>query len=65
MAWLGTNHDKQISDIYWRKPTDLILLGSLTVVSRGSTVRHPAITKSRPMSEFGRVTVTTKLGQIS
>ena len=51
--------------IYCGKPTSLGLLGSLSVVSRGSTVRHPAITKSRPMSEFGRVTVTTKLGQLS
>ena len=33
--------------------------------SRGSTVRHPVITKSRPTSEFGRVAITTKLGQLS
>ena len=33
---------------------------------QGSTVRHPVITKSCPtMSEFGRVTVTTKLDQLS
>ena len=35
----------------------------LLVVSRGSTVRHPIITKLRRMSEVGRVTV--KLGQLS
>ena len=35
----------------------------LSVVSRGSTVRHPIITKLRRMSEVGRVTV--KLGQLS
>ena len=50
-----------ISDIYCGKPTNLGLLGSLPVASRGSTIRHPVITKSHPMSEFGRVTVTTKL----
>ena len=42
---------------------NLGLLSSLSVVSRGSTVRHPVITKS--MSELGRVTVTTMLGQLS
>ena len=56
-AWI-----MMISDIYcdcgW--PTNLGLLGNLSVVSRGSTVRHPVIAKSCPMSEFGRVTVTTK-----
>ena len=30
-----------------------------------STVKHPVVTKSRPMSEFGRVTVTTRPGQLS
>ena len=40
-------------------------LCSLSVIFRGSTVRHLVITKSRPMREFGRVTVTTKLGQLS
>ena len=54
-----------ISDIYCGYPTNLRLLDNLSVVSRGSTVRHPVITKSRPMSEFGRVTVTTKLGLLS
>ena len=54
-----------ISHIYCGQPTSLGLLGSLSVVSRGSTVRHQVIKKSRPMSEFGRVTVTTKLGQLS
>ena len=53
-----------ISDIYCGYPTNLGLLGSLSVVFRGSTVRHPVITKSRPTSDFGRVTVT-KLGQLS
>ena len=54
-----------ISDIYCGYPTNFEFLGSLSVVSRGSTVRHPVITKSCSMSEFGRVTVTTKLGQLS
>ena len=54
-----------ISDIYCGQPTNLGLLGSLSVILRGSTVRHPVITKSSLMSEFGRVTVTTKLGQLS
>ena len=54
-----------ISDIYCGQPSNLGLLGSMSVVSRESTVRHPVIAKSRPMSEFGRVTVTTKLGQLS
>ena len=43
----------------------LVWKTSLLVVSRGSTVKHPVITKSRPISEFGRVTVTNKLGQLS
>ena len=51
------------SEIYCAQPTNLGLLGSLSVVSRES-VRHPVITKLRPMSEFGRVTVTPKLGQL-
>ena len=38
---------------------------SLSVVSRGSKARHPVITIWRPMREFGRVTVTTKLGEQS
>ena len=54
-----------ISDIYCGWSTNLGLLGSLSVVSRGSTVRHPVITKSHLMSKFGRVTVTIKLGQLS
>ena len=54
-----------VTDIYCGQPTNLGLLGSLSVVSRGSTVKNPVITKSCPMSEFGRVTVTTKLGQLS
>ena len=54
-----------ISDIYCGNPTNLGVLGSLSVVSRGTTVRHPVITKSHPMSDFGWVTVTTKLGQLS
>ena len=38
--------------------------GSLSVVLRGSTVRRPVITNSRPMSKFGRVTVrATRLRQ--
>ena len=52
-----------ISDFYCGQPTNLGLLSSLSVVSKGSTVRHPVITKS--MSELGRVTVTTMLGQLS
>ena len=51
-----------ISDIYCGWPTNLGLLDGPSVFSRGSTVRHPLITKLRPMNEFGRVTVTTKLG---
>ena len=43
----------EISDIYCGWPTNLGLLSSLSVVSRGFTVRHPVITKSRPVSEFG------------
>ena len=54
-----------ISGIYCGQSTNLGLLGSMSVVSRRSTVRHPVITKSRRMSEFGRVTVTTKQGQLS
>ena len=45
--------------IYCGYLTNVGLLGSVSVVSRGSTVRHPVITNSR------RVTVTTKLGQLS
>ena len=55
-----------ISHIYCGQPTNLGFLGSLSVVSLStSTVRLPVITNPRPMSEFGRVTVTTKLGQLS
>ena len=52
-------------DIYCGLPTNLGLLGSLSVVSRGSTIRHLVITKSRLMIKFGRVAVTTKLSQLS
>ena len=45
-------------DIYCRYPANLGSLGSHSVVFRGSTVRHLAITNSRLMSMFGRVTVT-------
>ena len=51
-----------ISDIYCGLPNNFGILGSPSVFSRGSTVRHLLITKLRPMNEFGRVTVTTKLG---
>ena len=54
-----------ISDIYCGWAANLGLLGSLSVVFRGSTVRNPVITKSRTMSEFGQVTVTTQLDQLS
>ena len=37
---------------------------SLSVSLRGSTVTHPFITKSCPMSKFGPVTVKTKLDQL-
>ena len=46
---------------FHKMPTNIGLLSSLSVISRGSTVRHPVITKSRPMSEFGQETVTTKV----
>ena len=54
-----------ISDIHCGQSANLGFLGSLSVASRGSTVRHPAITKTRSMSEFDRVIVTTKLGLLS
>ena len=44
---LATMMMMMISDIYCGQPTNLGLLGSLSVVSRGSTVRHPVITKLR------------------
>ena len=54
-----------ISDVSCGQPNNLRLIGNLSVVSRRPITRHPVIMKSRPMSEFGRVTVTTKLGQLS
>ena len=47
------------------KSKSLGLLGNLSVVFKGIAVRYPAITKSRPISKFGRVTVTTKLDQLT
>ena len=52
-----------VTDIYDGKYVKLELLGSLSVVFRGATVRHLVTTKSRMMSKFSRVTsVTIKLG---
>ena len=52
-----------VQDIYWSSPT-IFFFFSFFFRGGGSTVRHPVITKSRPMTEFSRVTVTTKLGPV-
>ena len=49
---------------YCGKLSNLRLLGSLSFVFRGSTVRHTVFTKWRSISKFGRVKVTTKLDQL-
>ena len=40
-------------------------LGCFQPKNFSTAVRYPAITKSRPISKFGRVTVTTKLDQLT
>ena len=52
------------NELYYGKPTNFELLDNLLVVSSGSTVRYSVITKSRLMSNYDRVTVTNKLGQL-
>ena len=51
--------------IFIDSPLNLGFIGSLLVVFKECKVSHPVIEKSRPMSEFGQVTVTTKLSQLS